>query len=280
MTDVSARMTRAIDWLVANYAAQPSLEAAAQMAGMEPTAFQKQFTAHVGLSPKRFVQVMTHTHARDLLCDGVATLDAAYDAGLSGNGRLHDLFVTVEAATPGEVKAKGRGMTIVYGSAPSPFGEFIIARTGRGVCYLGFRVDDSREHVMQAIHAAWPYATFVENNAAIKADAEAVSAICEGRAGRAKLPLHLFGTNFQIQVWKALLKIPSRHYVSYEGIADAIGRPSSCRAVGNAVGANPICLLIPCHRVIQKSGVLGHYSSGPSRKKALLGIECRANNDG
>ncbi|NBX66519.1 MAG: methylated-DNA--[protein]-cysteine S-methyltransferase [Proteobacteria bacterium] len=277
MTDLTIRMTRAIDWLVANYAAQPSLEDAARVADMEPTAFQKQFTAHVGLSPKRFVQVMTHTHARDLLCEGVSTLDAAYAAGLSGNGRLHDLFVSVEAATPGEVKARGAGMAITYGAATSPFGEFIIARTGRGVCYLGFRVDDSRTHVMQAIRDQWPHAQLVENNAAIVNDAAAVTSICEGRSHGHKLPLHLFGTNFQLQVWKALLRIPSRHYVSYEGIADAIGRPQSCRAVGNAVGANPICLLIPCHRVIQKSGVLGHYSSGPARKKALLGIECRAN---
>lgn len=266
-----------IDWLVANWEAQPSLEAVAARAGMEATAFHKAFVAHVGLSPKRFIQVLTHTHARDLLIEGVSTLDAAYEAGLSGNGRLHDLFVTVEAATPGEVKAKGRGMAIRYGVAASPYGELIAARTERGLCFLGFPVDGRRDHAMAAIRAQWPLAAFIEDDAAVAADCAAVTAICGGGAVGEKLSLHLFGTNFQIQVWKALLKIPSGYFTSYEGIAEAIGKPAACRAVGGAVGANPICLLVPCHRVIQKSGVLGHYSSGPARKKALLGIEGCAN---
>jgi AraC family transcriptional regulator of adaptative response/methylated-DNA-[protein]-cysteine methyltransferase len=277
--DASERMTRAIDWLVANWENQPSLEAAAAHVGMEPTTFQKVFTQHVGLSPKRFVQMMTHRHARDLLVDGVTTLDAAYAAGLSGNGRLHDLFVTIEAATPGEVRAKGAGMTVVFGAAPSPFGELIAARTPRGLGYLGFRVDDSRERCMQRIFAAWPRAKFVENNAAIADDCAAVVDICMGQGGKAKLPLHVYGTNFQMQVWQALLKIPSGQFLSYEGLGAAIGRAGSPRAIGNAVGANPISLLIPCHRVIQKTGVLNNYGWGSARKKALLGVECCANTD-
>jgi AraC family transcriptional regulator of adaptative response/methylated-DNA-[protein]-cysteine methyltransferase len=269
-------ITVAIDWLVANWEAQPGLEEAARIAGMEPTAFQKAFTRRVGISPKRFVQVMTHRHARDLLAEGtLSTLEAAYEAGLSGNGRLHDLFVTIEAATPGEVRARGQGLTIEYGAADTPFGELIAARTTRGLCWVGFKVDGSREACLERIRQHWPYATLVQNNAAVASDIAAISAICLGQADRkTRLPLHLYGTNFQLQVWQALLKIPSRHFLSYEALGDAIGRPGSPRAIGNAVGANPVSLLIPCHRVIQKSGVLNNYGWGSARKKALLGVEC------
>jgi AraC family transcriptional regulator of adaptative response/methylated-DNA-[protein]-cysteine methyltransferase len=271
-------ITQSIDWLVARWPDQPSLEDAATHVGMEPTRFQKLFTAQVGLSPKRFVQVMTHRYARDLLASGdITTLEAAYDAGLSGNGRLHDLFVTIEAATPGEIRSKGQGMIITYGYAPSPYGELIAARTQRGLCYLGFRVDDTRDRCLERIRKAWPNAIFIENNAAIAADVEAVTAICAGTArSDRKIPLHLFGTNFQMQVWQALLKIPSGHFLSYENLGAAIGRPGSPRAVGNAVGANPVSLLIPCHRVIQKTGILNNYGWGSARKKALLGVECCA----
>lgn len=267
-------IARSIDWLIARRDQAPSLEEAAAYAGMEPTSFQKLFTARVGLSPKRFQQVMTYRTARDLLTDGdISTLEAAYDAGLSGNGRLHDLFVTIEAATPGEVKAKGRGLTITYGYAPSPFGELILARTHRGICYLGFQVADTRERCLERIFKVWPNATFREDSEAIADDAAAVTAICLG-AGDKKVALHLYGTNFQMQVWQALLKIPSRYFLSYEGLGGAIGRPGSPRAIGNAVGANPVSLLIPCHRVIQKTGMLNNYGWGSDRKKALLGIEC------
>jgi len=269
-------IARSIDWLVAHWEKQPSLDDAAAFAEMEATAFQKAFTSHVGLSPKRFLQIMTHRRARDLLESGeLTTLEAAYDAGLSGNGRLHDLFVTIEAATPGEIRSKGKGMAIAYGYAPTPYGELIAARTQKGLCWLGFRVDDSRDKCLQRIRDTWPNATLVQNNAAIAADVAAVSAICAGQGdGNRKIPLHLFGTNFQMQVWQALLKIPSRHFLSYEGLGAAIGRPGSPRAIGNAVGANPISLLIPCHRVIQKSGILNNYGWGSARKKALLGVEC------
>lgn len=270
-------VTRAIDWLVAHWEEQPALDTIAAVAGLEPTHFQKTFTAKTGLSPKRFVQALTHGHARELLADaGATTLEAAYAAGLSGNGRLHDLFVNVEAATPGEVKSKGRGMTIAYGVADSPFGEMIAAATLRGLCWLGFRVGDSREHCLTEMRRNWPLASFIRDDAAVAPYCEAVSAICGGGSlpEAFRLHLHLFGTSFQMQVWRALLRIPSRQFVSYGDIAAAIGAPAASRAVGGAVGSNPICLLIPCHRVIQKSGVLGHYSSGPARKKALLGVEC------
>jgi AraC family transcriptional regulator of adaptative response/methylated-DNA-[protein]-cysteine methyltransferase len=275
MKNEETLITQAIDWLVAHWEEQPSLEDAAAYIGMESTAFQKAFTKRVGISPKRFVQVMTHRRARDLLEGGdITTLEAAYDSGLSGNGRLHDLFVTVEAATPGEIRSKGQGMTISYGFADSPFGELIAARTDRGLCYLGFRVDDSRERCLERIRRIWPKAKFVENNTAIANDCDAVTSICTGAKTQQKIPLHLFGTNFQLQVWQALLKIPSKHFLSYENLGAAIGRPGSPRAIGNAVGANPISLLIPCHRVIQKTGVLNNYGWGSARKKALLGVEC------
>ncbi len=268
-------ITHAIDWLVANWEAQPSLEDAAAHVEMEPTNFQKVFTARVGLSPKRFVQVMTHRHARDLLAGGATTtLDAAYAAGLSGNGRLHDLFVTIEAATPGEIRARGQGMAIAYGFAPSPFGELIAARTPRGLCWMGFRVGDSRDQCMGRIRAMWPLATLVHDDAAVAGDCAAVTAIVTGAETPRKIPLHLYGTNFQMQVWQALLKIPTRHFLSYDALGRAIGKPGAARAVGGAVGANPISLLIPCHRVIQKAGVLNNYEWGSARKKALLGIEC------
>lgn len=272
------RITQSIDWLVTKWQDQPSLEEAAAHAGMEPTSFQKLFTSMVGLSPKRFVQMMTHRHARDLLanCD-ITTLDAAYDAGLSGNGRLHDLFVTVEAATPGDIKSKGEGMVITYGFSSSLYGELIAARTHRGLCYLGFRVDDTRDKCLSRIKRVWPFAKFIEDDAAVAQDCQAVIEICAGAGSQKKLPLHLFGTNFQMQVWQALLKIPSGHFLSYQSLGAAIGRPGSPRAIGNAVGANPISLLIPCHRVIQKSGVLNNYGWGSARKKALLGFECCAN---
>ena len=187
---------------------------------------------------------------------------------------MHDLFVTVEAATPGEIRSKGAGLTITYGFADSPFGELIAARTERGLCWLGFRVDDSRERCFERIRAHWPNATLVHDDAAVAADCAGVSAICTGVEMQQKMPLHLFGTNFQIQVWQALLKIPSRHFLSYEDLGAGIGKPGSPRAIGNAVGANPISLLIPCHRVIQKSGALNNYGWGSARKKALLGVEC------
>jgi AraC family transcriptional regulator of adaptative response/methylated-DNA-[protein]-cysteine methyltransferase len=273
MSKVYQDIVRSIDWIVAHWEGQPSLEVMAAQAGMPAGVFQKQFTAYVGVSPKRFVQSLTYGHARDLLVGGMSTLDAAYASGLSGNGRLHDLCVTIEAATPGEIKACGLGLRIVYGVSDSPFGQLIVARSPRGICYLGFLVDESEAVCVQRIFVKWPKAEFVRDDAAIADDANRVIEICMGR-GRDSLSLHLFGTNFQMAVWQALLRIPSRHFVSYEGLGAAIGRAQSPRAIGNAVGANPVSLLIPCHRVIQKSGVLNNYGWGSARKKALLAIEC------
>lgn len=264
----------AIDYLVAHYRDQPSLDALAARAGYDKTHFQKVFRQKAGISPKRFTQFMTYRHARDLLASGHDALDAAFDAGLSGTGRLHDLFVACEAATPGEVRKRGQGVEIRYGFHPTPLGELLVGRTPRGVCWLGFRVDGLRDAPMARMHAHWPEAVFIEDIHTTAPDAAKIVAIWMGAGdARDKLLLDLHGTNFQIQVWRALLKIPNGQTVTYDDVAGTIGRPKSQRAVGNAVGANPVSLLIPCHRVIRKSGVLNNYGWGDARKKALLGME-------
>ncbi len=267
-------IAQAIDQLVA--ADTPvSLDKLASDHGFDTTYFQKAFTSYAGVSPAQLARFLTYRRARDIIENGaVTTLETAYEAGISGNGRLHDLFVTIEAATPGEVMAAGKGMDITYGFGPSPFGELIVARTRKGICWVGFQVDASREKCLGSIKAIWPKANFIENSAAVAADIANINAVCTGKAARGmRIPLHLFGTNFRLQIWQALLKIPANHYVSYEALGAAAGHPGKSRAVGNAVGANPVSLLIPCHRVLQKTGIINHYNWGSARKKVLLGLE-------
>lgn len=267
-------VAQAIDHLAAVKGAYPDLETLAARFGYEPTHFQKLFKGKAGISPKRMMQYMQYSRARDFLLEGYPTLEAAYRAGLSGNGRLHDLFVTCEGATPGMVARRGAGMTIRYGFHATPIGEILLARTEKGVCWLGFVVDELRDVPMARLRGHWPHATYVEDAAATAPSAEHILRIWRGQgdAGR-RLVLDLHGTNFQIQVWQALLKIPAGAVVSYQDVAGALGDPKASRAVGAAVGANPISLLIPCHRVIQKSGIVENYLWGTARKKILLGLE-------
>lgn len=262
----------AIDYIAANWQDQPDLEMLAKRAGYDPTHFQKSFTSMVGLSPKKLCQYMNARHAREMLLQGYSTLDAAYAAGLSGNGRLFDLFVNVEAATPGEVKKKGQGLVIRHGYHPTPAGEILVAETERGICWLGFVVDNDRDIPMQRLRKYWPLAKFAEDIAGTAMAAQRIVAIWRG-GDVPKLDLHLYGTNFQIQVWQAMLKIPCGGTVSYQALAQSIGKPAACRAVGSAVGANPISLLIPCHRVIQTSGIIENYGWGTPRKKLILALE-------
>lgn len=277
MSTQLSKIAEAIDYLVAHYQEQPDLDKLAARYGYEPTYFQKKFKDHVGISPKRFVQYMSCKTARDFLLQGASTLDAAYEAGLSGNGRLHDLFVQCEAVTPGEIQKLGQGLVIQYGFHPSPLGELMVAMTPRGVCWLGFQVDAKRTRELKRLREDYPQATLIEDEAATQEAAEQILAIWHGHGNRRKkLKLELCGTNFQIQVWKALLKIPAGVTVSYQTVAQAIGKPTASRAVGGAVGANPISLLIPCHRVIQASGIIENYGWGSPRKKAILGIEVAA----
>jgi AraC family transcriptional regulator of adaptative response/methylated-DNA-[protein]-cysteine methyltransferase len=267
-------IAESIDYLVAHYDRKPDLDALAKRAGYETTYFQKLFTEKVGISPKRLMQYMTVRHARDLLEGGRNTMDAAQDSGLSGTGRLYDLFVSCEAVTPGDVQYGGRGLTVAYGFHPSPLGEILVAQTERGVCYLGFLIDAERAEPVRRMKRDLPHAEFRESAAATRAAAEDILRIWRGEGDRRrKLRLDLHGTNMQIQVWQALLRIPAGETVTYSDIAREIGKPKAARAVGNAVGSNPISLLIPCHRVIRATGIIDNYGWGSPRKKAILAVE-------
>jgi AraC family transcriptional regulator of adaptative response/methylated-DNA-[protein]-cysteine methyltransferase len=241
----------------------------AAAAGLSPHHFQRVFKRWAGISPKRFVQYVTLGHAKRLLVEDASVLDAALDAGLSGPGRLHDLFVTCDAMTPGEFKALGGRLVIRFGLHDAPLGRVLLGATERGVCWLSFVADDAA--ALEAFRREWQGATLVRDQAATAAFARRAFA-CAGGA-RAPLPLLLRGTNFQIKVWEALLRIPFGHLVSYHALAGAIGQPSAARAVGAAVGRNNISWLIPCHRVILATGVIHNYRWGAAQKRKLLAVE-------
>lgn len=276
MTDTIADkvIAEAIDYLVAREGADADLDTLARRAGYEPTYFQKLFREKVGISPKRLVQYMNVRHAREYLEQGASTTDAAHAAGLSGTGRLYDLFVACDAVTPGEVQHRGRGLTVTYGFHPTPLGEILVAETARGVCYLGFLVGQDRAVPVARMKKHLPHADFAANDSGTADAAAHIMRIWSGHGDRArKLRLDLHGTNLQLQVWQALLRIPTGETTTYKAIAEELGRPNASRAVGNAVGANPVSLLIPCHRVIQASGLVNNYGWGSPRKKLILGIE-------
>lgn len=266
------RIEAAIHYLEENFQAQPSLAEIATHVGLSEYHFQRLFSRWAGTSPKRFLQFLTIQHAKKLLADSQSILDATYEAGLSSPSRLHDLFVTHEAITPGEFKQKGAGLTIQYGFHDSPFGECLIALTERGICGLQFVANGDREATLAELKAGWPQAEFVANEAATRPYVAPIFNLSDAPE-QSSLPLYLKGTNFQIQVWRALLNIPAGTAVSYGAVAQMIGNPKASRAVGGAVGSNPIGYLIPCHRVIQQAGKLGNYRWGSSRKKAILGWE-------
>ena len=269
-----ARIEAAILYLQEHFRDQPSLDDVAREAGLSPHHFQRLFRRWAGISPKRFAQFLTLDYAKAQLEASASILDAAYDAGLSGPSRLHDLFVTYEAMSPGAFKQGGDGVEISYGVHPSPFGPCFIGQTERGICALGF-ADDHRSDA-QAVRAEferrWPAARFREDRAATEA---IVSRIFDsGQSGTTEpLRLALCGTNFQLKVWEALLRIPPGRITSYHALAQALGLPRSARAVGGAVAANPISYLIPCHRVIRRSGRISNYEWGPARKRVMLGWE-------
>ncbi|MBN1890272.1 MAG: methylated-DNA--[protein]-cysteine S-methyltransferase [Thermoflexales bacterium] len=266
-----ARIEQAIRFLEGNVHTQPSLGEIAASASLSEYHFQRLFTRWVGISPKRFLQFLTKEHAKALLEKSRPLLEVSYESGLSGPSRLHELFVTCEAVTPGEFKNKGRGLTIAYGFHPSPFGECLLGLTGRGICHLAF-VSGSRELAVEDLQSRWPRAKLAQ-------DAERTGRLAQQaftrfeRSGDTPLSLFLSGTNFQLKVWEALLEIPPGALSSYQDIAARLGLPAAARAVGNAVGQNPISVLIPCHRVIQKTGQVGNYRWGTARKKALVGWE-------
>ncbi len=264
----------ALEWLAANAEAQPSLAEIAAAVGLGEHHFQRLFTRWVGISPKRFLQYVSLERAKRSLERSASVLDAAFDAGLSGPGRLHDLFVTYEAVTPGEYKARGAGLTIRYGFHDSPFGECMIMTTERGICGLSFTVGGRREDRLKSQLAGWENAEAVADPEATGPQALRIFRDPEGKtADGPPLRLLLRGTRFQIKVWEALLQIPSGALVSYQDIARHIGHPDAVRAVGSANGRNAIAYVIPCHRVIRKSGLLGGYGGGLGRKLAMIGWE-------
>jgi len=239
--------------------------------GMSPAHFQRTFSAWVGVSPKRYQQYLTLDHARRLLAERHSTLDAALDAGLSGAGRLHDLFLRWEAMTPGDYARRGEGLTVAWGWFDSPFGPALVMGTDRGICGIGFAGEAGPEAAMADLTGRWPRARFVEDPAFLRPWVDAAFGAAAGGEGSA--PLFLIGAPFQIKVWEALLRIPSGHVTTYGEIAAAIGRPTAVRAVGTAVGRNPVSWLIPCHRALRRSGALGGYHWGLPRKRAILAWE-------
>ena len=277
-----SRIENAIRYIERNFRRQPALSDVARKVGLSDYHFHRLFTRWAGISPKRFLQFLTAEYARALLRESPSVLDAAYEAGLSGPGRLHDLIVNVYAVTPGEMKGEGAGVTIRYGVHPSPFGPCFLAATGKGICALSFLADRSAGEAVGELRSRWGRANLVEDRKATKALTELIfDPSC--RNGVPRLNVIVKGTNFQVKVWEALVRIPAGFVASYEEIAARAGAPGAVRAVGNAVSRNPVAFLVPCHRVIRKTGAFGGYRGGLARKKAILAWEAaryRARDEG
>jgi len=270
MNDYS-RIEKALGYLSAHIDEQPDLDRVAAEIGLSPFHFQRLFVRWVGVSPKKFLQYLSLGRAKECLAQAGSVLEAAYAAGLSGPGRLHDLFVAHEALTPGEYKSRGAGLEIVYGWARSPFGDALVMASARGVCGLAFAAADTaaRAETLADMQGRWPAARYREDAAAVAT----IAAHLFDAKGSGKLRLVLYGSSWQIKVWEALLAIPPGQLVSYDDIAAIVGAKRASRAVGTAVGANPISWLVPCHRVIRKSGAISHYHWGRPRKLAMIGWE-------
>ena len=253
----------AIAWLMAHQREQPELDDLARALNVSPWHLQKVFTAWAGISPKKFLQYVTRTHALNCLRRSATVLEAALESGLSGPGRLHDLMVTCEALTPGEIRSGGRGVTLYQGVAPSLFGEVFVAWTERGICRLAF-VPEGADAERQALAEGWPEARIVE---ATDGAVRRVETIFSGAAGEVRVLLR--GSPFQVKVWEALLSVPPGHWFTYQQLAALAGVPGASRAVGSVLARNPLGVLIPCHRVIRATGVVGQYRWGTPRKVAL-----------
>ena len=278
MTDQSALetayyyklMRRAIARLDAEGGRELRLQDIAGEVGLSPAHFQRVFSRWAGVSPKRFQQFLTLEHAKRLLAERHTTLDTAMEVGLSGTGRLHDLFLRWEAMSPGQFAAGGAGLGILWGWFESPFGPALVMGTDKGICGIGFAAETGMEATMEDLAGRWPKATFTEDPMRLRP--WALSAF--GSDGSlSDTPLYLIGAPFQIKVWEALLRVPTGHVTTYSDIARAIGHPQAVRAVGTAVGRNPVSWLIPCHRALRKSGGLGGYHWGLPVKRAMLAWE-------
>lgn len=263
------RITQAIGYLKDNFKNQPNLDEVAEKVHLSPFHFQKLFTDWAGVSPKKFLQYLSIEHAKKLLADTSSTLfDTALQTGLSGTGRLHDLFVTIEGMTPGEYKNGGENLNISYSFSLTPFGTILAASTGKGVCHLAFA--DDKSDALAVLQKKFPNAGYTEASDGLQT--EVLNAFANGTSADA-IKLHLKGTPFQLKVWEALLNIPMGNLITYGGIAQMVHSPKASRAVGSAVGDNPVAFIIPCHRVIQSTGVMGNYHWGSTRKAAMIGWE-------
>jgi AraC family transcriptional regulator, regulatory protein of adaptative response / methylated-DNA-[protein]-cysteine methyltransferase len=269
------RVRRIIAFISENWRDQPSLDAIAGHVGLSTTHVHHLFRRWCGLTPKAFLQAITLDNAKALLASSASVLDATYELGLSGPGRLHDLFVTHEAMTPGDYKAGGAGLVMRFGFHPSPFGEAIVVATGRGLAGLGFVDEGDRESALADMKRRWPKAEYREDAAATAPLARRVFSPAQWQPDQ-PLRVVLIGTDFEVRVWQTLLRIPLGRATTYSDIANRIGKPSACRAVGAAVGKNPISFVVPCHRVLGRSGALTGYHWGLTRKQAILGWEAGA----
>ncbi len=263
------RIAKAILYLRDHFRQQPALDDVARKIFVSPFHFQRMFKRWAGVSPKKFLQYISIQHAKDLLKDNASLFDASFAAGLSGTGRLHDLFVSLEGMTPGEYKNGGQQLTIQYSFAESPFGDVIVASTGKGICHLSFV--DSEKQGLDILRGMFPNASFRQKLDLLQQNALRI--FSDDWKNLDTIRLHLKGTSFQLKVWETLLRIPLGGLATYGTVGRAINRPGASRAVGSAIGENPVAFLIPCHRVIRSSGVVGEYHWGSVRKSAIIGWE-------
>jgi AraC family transcriptional regulator of adaptative response/methylated-DNA-[protein]-cysteine methyltransferase len=267
------RIARVIRYLDEHHTLQPGLDELAETAELSPFHFHRLFSTWAGVTPKDFLQCLTLEHAKALLRDGQSVLTAALDAGLSGPGRLHDLCVSLEAMSPGEMKIGGGGLNIRFGVAATPFGDCLIGESERGICHLAFVADEGRDAAIDELHRKWPEARLTQSDRAAAGLASRIFGGPDADSKRPTLRAFVRGTAFQVRVWRALLRVPPGCLVTYGQLAAAIGQPRAARSVGSAVGQNPVAYLIPCHRVIRETGIIGEYRWGRVRKRAMVAWE-------
>ena len=263
------RIAEAIEYLTQNFKEQPKLDEVAKQVHLSPFHFQRLFTEWAGVSPKKFLQFLTIEYAKNILKEENSVFDAAFETGLSGTGRLHDLFIKIEGMTPGEFKNGGAQLSINYSFAESPFGNLLVASTQKGICHMSFA--DDEEQALINLKKQFPNAAHSQMVDLIQQNV--LHIFTHGWNKPDHIKLHLKGTPFQLKVWEALLKIPAGKLSTYKSVAQDIRNPNALRAVGSAVGQNPVAFIIPCHRVIQSSGDFGHYHWGTTRKTAMIGWE-------
>jgi AraC family transcriptional regulator of adaptative response/methylated-DNA-[protein]-cysteine methyltransferase len=264
------RIEEAIGYITSNFKSQPSLDEVAQKVHLSPHHFQRLFTEWAGVSPKKFLQYISLEHAKTILRDKQASLfDATFETGLSGTGRLHDLFINIEGMTPGEYRNGGENLMINYSYAETPFGNMLVASTAKGICHMAFA--DNEQQALAALKKIFPNARYKQMVDLIQQNALYI--FTKDWGNLSKIKLHLKGTPFQLKIWETLLKIPMGKLSSYGNLAEQLQMPKASQAIGSAVGKNPVAFLIPCHRVIQSTGVFGQYHWGSNRKTAMIGWE-------